>query len=47
MTNILLTIDWWIGGYRANWIPWKIGVQQVEEICADAVLRLITMNKLN
>ena len=39
----MLTIDWWIGSYTANWVPWKIrGVQQVENISEDAVLRPIS-----
>ena len=44
----MLTIDWWIGSYTANWVPWKIrGVQQIEKISEDAVLRPISMNKSN
>ena len=44
----MLTIDWWIGSYTANWVHWKIrGVQQVEKISEDAVLRPISMNKWN
>ena len=33
-------IDRWVGSHTANWVPWKIGgVQQVEEVSEDAVLR--------
>jgi hypothetical protein len=43
-----LTIGWWVGRYTANWVPWKIrGIQQVEEVSEDAVLRPIAISKSN